>query len=106
MPTTTPTPSPPPIAGNVECAGCGYNLRTMEFAGKCPECGLAVRRSVVGLGLKALPTWWLMRVALGLGLLVLTNIAVAVIMLFVNFGPGVPWAVSASARRTLLSMRR
>jgi hypothetical protein len=27
------------IVGNIYCAGCGYNLRTLPFAGRCPECG-------------------------------------------------------------------
>ncbi len=27
------------IAGDVACAGCGYNLRGSLAAGKCPECG-------------------------------------------------------------------
>ncbi len=40
-------PCPPEavISCNLQCVGCGYNLRTMQFAGRCPECGLAVERS-------------------------------------------------------------
>jgi hypothetical protein len=33
---------PPPVAAldeDVPCAGCGYNLRGLEPAGRCPECG-------------------------------------------------------------------
>lgn len=31
---------------DLPCVGCGYNLRTLEEGGKCPECGEAVARAV------------------------------------------------------------
>lgn len=33
------------VETDLACAGCGYNLRTIAWAGICPECGLAVERS-------------------------------------------------------------
>ena len=27
------------IVGNLYCDRCGYNLRTLPYAGRCPECG-------------------------------------------------------------------
>lgn len=33
------------IDSDLSCASCGYNLRTLNVAGRCPECGLAVRDS-------------------------------------------------------------
>ena len=27
------------IAHSVYCGECGYNLRTLPYAGRCPECG-------------------------------------------------------------------
>ena len=27
------------ISTNLFCANCGYNLRTLGYAGRCPECG-------------------------------------------------------------------
>lgn len=27
------------IVGNVYCGRCGYNLRTLSYTGRCPECG-------------------------------------------------------------------
>ncbi|MCH7720630.1 MAG: hypothetical protein IH988_06520 [Planctomycetes bacterium] len=37
------------ISGDLQCVGCGYNLRTMQVAGRCSECGLAVERSFLVL---------------------------------------------------------
>ena len=42
-------PSDALISRDLHCIGCGYNLRTMRFDGRCPECGLAVERSVLVL---------------------------------------------------------
>ncbi len=33
------------VGHDLECARCGYNLRTLDWEGVCPECGLAVRES-------------------------------------------------------------
>ena len=49
---TDPLETCPPqavILRDLHCVGCGYNLRTMQFAGRCPECGLAVERSLLVL---------------------------------------------------------
>ena len=49
---TDPLETCPPqavISRNLQCVSCGYNLRTMQFAGRCPECGLAVERSLLVL---------------------------------------------------------
>ncbi len=32
---------------DIPCASCGYNLRSLKIAGVCPECGVAVNRTVV-----------------------------------------------------------
>jgi hypothetical protein len=34
------------VSDDLACAGCGYNLRTLESDGRCPECGLAVIQSI------------------------------------------------------------
>ena len=34
------------IAGDLRCASCGYNLRTLAVAGRCPECGQPVAMSL------------------------------------------------------------
>jgi hypothetical protein len=37
------------VAGDLPCAGCGYNLREAQAAGVCPECGAHVRDSLAPL---------------------------------------------------------
>jgi hypothetical protein len=37
----------PPLAEDVPCLGCGYNLRGLASTGRCPECGRAAHGSVV-----------------------------------------------------------
>lgn len=32
---------------DLPCGECGYNLRTMHVESSCPECGLAVARSII-----------------------------------------------------------
>ena len=49
---TEPLETCPPqavISGDLQCVGCGYNLRTMQVGGRCSECGLAVERSLLVL---------------------------------------------------------
>lgn len=51
------------LAGDVACIRCGYNLRTLSLeAGRCPECGLAVGRSVRGHWLCYCDPDWLARI--------------------------------------------
>jgi hypothetical protein len=35
------------LTGDLPCAGCGYNLRSMSIRGVCPECGTAVRATLL-----------------------------------------------------------
>lgn len=39
-------PSPCPVSIDWPCAGCGYNLRTLDRTATCPECGLPVAVSL------------------------------------------------------------
>jgi hypothetical protein len=34
------------VDSDLHCAGCGYNLRTLTFSGRCPECGEPVAMSL------------------------------------------------------------
>jgi hypothetical protein len=35
------------LAGDLLCAGCNYNLRSMSIRGVCPECGTPVRATIL-----------------------------------------------------------
>ncbi len=50
------------------CVHCGYNLRGLPLDGKCPECGEAVRRSLLGDLLKYADPDWLDRLRFGAAL--------------------------------------
>jgi hypothetical protein len=39
------------IGEDLDCAGCGHNLRGLDAGGNCPECGRPVRRSLEGVAL-------------------------------------------------------
>jgi hypothetical protein len=50
-----PSPTPPakgyPVADDLTCVRCGYNLRGLASDGRCPECGETVERSLRGFPL-------------------------------------------------------
>ncbi len=48
------------------CLKCGYNLRTLQSEGRCPECNIAVSRSVLGNALYNCDPKWVARLALGI----------------------------------------
>ncbi len=52
---------------NVACASCGYNLRSLRVDGACPECGIAVNRTIDGDWLRYADREWLKRIAVALG---------------------------------------
>ena len=54
------------IAKDLDCLGCGYNLRTMESSGVCPECGTEVMRSIRGGFLKYATPQWVQSLASGM----------------------------------------
>lgn len=37
---------PEHVSADLSCSSCGYNLRTLAVAGKCPECGRAVSETI------------------------------------------------------------
>jgi hypothetical protein len=72
--TSTPhQPAPPTtnvtLALDVTCRGCGYNLRGLSPAGRCPECGRPVRGSLAGDALHAADLAWLGHLVSGASLI-------------------------------------
>jgi len=47
------------IAEDIPCRRCGYNLRGLNTAGACPECGTAIAQSLVGNMLRHADPEWL-----------------------------------------------
>jgi hypothetical protein len=37
------------LGGDLECVGCGYNLRGLSIRGQCPECGIGIRATILAL---------------------------------------------------------
>ena len=56
-------------SAEVDCRGCGYNLRGVAVEGACPECGAAVLDSLRTHALEASDPRWLNRLAIGSRLL-------------------------------------
>jgi serine/threonine protein kinase len=65
---------------DLPCVQCHYNLRGMDRAGRCPECGAAVADSVFAGRLVFSDAGWLRSVMFGLALLNFTVIAEFVLL--------------------------
>ena len=74
------------IDRDTPCRACGYNLRGLADAGRCPECGRPVAESLESAELRHSDPAWLRGMATGLTILLratAVNLVVAVLMLFV-----------------------
>lgn len=68
------------VSSDLNCARCGYNLRTLPVAGLCPECGSPIAESLDQNWLQNADRAWLSRLSTGAGL-VLVSMGVAVLAL-------------------------
>ncbi len=62
---------PQRVETDLPCATCGYNLRTLAWDSKCPECGLAVSGSLPPRGFRFQKMATVFRVRRGLALVVI-----------------------------------
>lgn len=76
------------IIEDLPCKQCAYNLCGLREEGRCPECGAAVGRSLVGDYLRYAHPDWIGKVALGLRILVLR--VIGVILLMCILGTAIP----------------
>ena len=86
------------LAIDVACISCGYNLKSIERHGLCPECGTTVERSLQGDRLQYSPREWVSTVFRGLKLtvtsfqiLVVLTVLSVVFISFLNTGPPTPF---------------
>src|SRR5205809_526522 len=86
--------SPPPFADlaaadgvvshDLPCRKCAYNLRGLQFAGQCPECGTPVVLSAQSDMLRSSDPRWVSQLAWGATLLFIAT-------LFVILGAAIPY---------------
>jgi len=73
---------PPPIQlveHDAACTRCGYNLRGLQVVGKCPECAWSIEASLRGGLLRFAGPEYLSSLALGAKIVIILNIANAVL---------------------------
>lgn len=70
------------IADDIHCRQCGYNLRGLTEAHRCPECGAAVGLSTRGNLLRFAEPGWVERIARG-GRLLMGGLTAVVLGMFV-----------------------
>ena len=99
------------VVDDVPCRKCGYNLRGLFMTGRCPECGLAVGRSLTDDLLRfADPTWVTTlgrgagRILWGILLMVVVGIASMAAMIATAAAPApAPLVLAASMAASLLA---
>ncbi len=57
------------VVGDVPCRRCSYNLRGLNYSGRCPECGTAVGQSIYGNLLRFSDPQWVDKLARGVNLI-------------------------------------
>ena len=60
------------LAEDVTCRHCSYNLRGLALDGQCPECEMAIEKTLHAFLLRFADPQWLSRLKLGITLLVIT----------------------------------
>jgi len=53
------------VSEDLSCLKCGYNLRGLDFSGRCPECGTPIGRSTYGNALQFCDPAWVRQLASG-----------------------------------------
>jgi hypothetical protein len=97
---TSPTTPPPTVADtdvaldaagaiavDVPCRRCGYNLRGLSPAGRCPECGQSIADSLIGDALHVADPAWLRQVVGG-AWLIFWGILLTLFTLLIPIGVG------------------
>jgi hypothetical protein len=72
-------PTAPPLDSEIHCIFCGYNLRGLDPAGRCPECGRPIAASHRGDRLAHADPAWLRKLRFGASLK-LWNIVLTILL--------------------------
>lgn len=82
------------IATNLPCAFCGYNLRSLESNGLCPECGQDISTSIRGDFLIHEPSPWLARLVSGTTILLVSSLLFLLfsLIMVIAANSGLRWA--------------
>src|SRR5215204_2648374 len=81
------------VTGDRFCVGCGYNVRTLRWSGKCPECGRSVWDSVQK-ALRLADRMWLRKMQWALWLLAVSVLLMAVTLCLAHGLQGARWVVA------------
>src|SRR3954465_9179043 len=66
------------VIADVPCRRCSYNLRGLNYAGRCPERGTAVGQSIYGNLLRFSDPQWVDKLARGVNLILWGIVAIIV----------------------------
>jgi predicted RNA-binding Zn-ribbon protein involved in translation (DUF1610 family) len=90
------------IDTNLECVGCGYNLRGLPAEGPCPECGNPVAQSLRPDLLRFADSWWTARLAAGAraGAMGVLGLVACPVLLALSFG----WSWRSGTEYLLLAL--
>ncbi len=89
------------LAEDVACRHCDYNLRGLDLGGRCPECEMAIEKTLYAFHLRFADSAWLERLRSGLTLLIvaiLGGLAVGIL-----FGLGYAFAAEYMGNPSFLA---
>lgn len=86
----------PAVITDTPCIGCGYNIRSLELAARCPECGTPVEATLNG-GLRFAPEAFLRRMLLATRCLNYGMLGYAFAFVLIGIATAVMDALSSNA---------
>lgn len=90
------------ITGDLPCASCGYNLRTLAVSGRCPECGEPVATSFTSQGFRFRNPMTPSRVRNGIAVIIVAVLLATVVNLVYMGAIYLVWVVTGRLPSILL----